>query len=291
MIRKTIGFLGAAVLGAAAFFMPALVSGAAAQERGNEPVKPFAIADGVWWVGASDVAAYLIQSNKGLILIDGGYETTAPQILNNIRRLGFDPKSQVKIILNSHAHFDHAAGIAQLKAETGAKVLVSAEDGKLMARGGKGDFFLGDRYPYTPVKPDGTIRDGQKVKLGERTLTAHLTPGHTRGCTTWTFPVTIQGQVRQALVLCSNSVLPGYRLVGQESYPGIAADYEKSYRFWRTAPCEVFLGSHAQFFRGMEKAKAGQADAFVDPDGCRGYFERGYTAFKAELSKQQATAR
>ncbi len=291
MIRKAFGTLGAAVLWTAAFFMPTVVSGAAAQERGNEPVKPFAIADGVWWVGASDVAAYLVQSNKGLILIDGGYETTAPQILDNIRRLGFDPKSQVKIILNSHAHFDHAAGIAQLKAETGAKVLVSGEDGKLMARGGKGDFFLGDRYPYTPVKPDGVIRDGQKVKLGERTLTARLTPGHTRGCTTWTFPVTVAGQERQAMILCSNSVLPGYRLVGEESYPGIADDYEKSYRFWRSAPCEVFLGSHAQFFRAAEKAKSGKADAFVDPEGCRAYFEKGYAAFRAELARQQAAAR
>lgn len=284
MIRKTFGILGAAVLGAAAFFMPA-----AAQERGNEPVKPFEIAQGLWWVGASDVASYLIQTNKGLVLIDGGYESTAPRILNNIRRLGFDPK-QVKIILNSHAHLDHAGGIAALKAATGAKVLVSAEDGKLMARGGKGDFFLGDRYPYPALKPDGTIRDGQKVKLGERTLTARLTPGHTRGCTTWTFPVTIAGQVRQAMILCSNSVLPGYRLAGQESYPGIAADYEKSYRFWRSAPCEVFLGSHAQFFRAHEKAAKGP-EAFVDPAGCRAYFEKGYAAFKAELSKQQAAGR
>ncbi|MGA0607807.1 subclass B3 metallo-beta-lactamase [Phenylobacterium sp. VNQ135] len=264
---------------------------AAAQDRGNEPVKPFAVADGVWWVGASDVASYLIQTNKGLILIDGGYESTAPQILNNIRRLGFDPKSQVKIILNSHAHIDHAGGIAALKAATGAKVLVSAEDGKLMARGGKGDFFLGDRYGYPPVKPDGTIRDGQKVKLGDRTLTAHITPGHTRGCTTWTFPVTVSGQARQALVLCSNTVLPGYTLAGQESYPGIAADYEKSYRFWRAAPCDVFLASHAQFFRAAEKAKSGKADAFVDPEGCRTFFERGYAGFKAELGKQQAAAR
>ncbi|WP_309090584.1 subclass B3 metallo-beta-lactamase [Phenylobacterium sp.] len=263
---------------------------AAAQEAGNQPVKPFQIADGVWWVGASDVASYLIQSNKGLILIDGGYESTAPQILNNIRRLGFDPK-QVKIILNSHAHLDHAGGIAALKAATGAKVLVSAEDGKLMARGGKGDFFLGDRYAYPPLKPDGSLRDGQKVKLGERTLTARLTPGHTRGCTTWTLPVTIAGQVRQAMILCSNSVLPGYRLTGQESYPGIAADYEKSYRFWRSAPCDVFLASHAQFFRAAEKAKSGEADAFVDPEGCKAFFERGYAAFRAELAKQQAAQR
>lgn len=288
MIRKTIGIMGAAVLGAAAFLMPA-----AAQEPekpGNDPSRPFEIGQGLWWVGASDVASYLIQTNKGLILIDGGYDTTAPQILNNIRRLGFDPR-QVKIILNSHAHLDHAGGIAALKAATGAKVLVSAEDGKLMARGGKGDFYLGDRYAYPPVKPDGTVRDGQKVRLGEVTLTARLTPGHTRGCTTWTFPVTVAGQVRQAMILCSNSVLPGYRLVGEESYPGIAADYEKSYRVWRTAPCEVFLGSHAQFFRAAEKAKSGKADAFVDPQGCKTYFDKGYAAFQTELAKQKAAPR
>ena len=288
MIRKTIGILGAAVLGTAALFMPALAQEPA--KPGNEPTRPFEIAQGFWWVGASDVASYLIQTNKGLILIDGGYDTTAPQILNNIRRLGFDPK-QVKIILNSHAHLDHAGGIAALKAATGAKVLVSAEDGKLMARGGKGDFFLGDRYAYPPVKPDGTVRDGQKVKLGEVALTARLTPGHTRGCTTWTFPVTVAGQVRQAMILCSNSVLPGYRLAGQESYPGIAGDYEKSYRVWRTAPCEVFLGSHAQFFRAAEKAKSGSADAFVDPQGCKAYFDKGYAAFQAELAKQKAALR
>lgn len=287
MIGKTFGILGAAVLGAAAFFMPAAAQ--TPPQPGNQPMAPVEIAQGFWWVGASDVGAYLIQTNKGLILIDGGYDTTAPQILHNIRRLGFDP-TQVKIILNSHAHLDHAGGIAALKAATGAKVLVSAEDGKLMARGGKADFFLGDRYAYPPVKPDARVRDGQKVKLGEVTLTARLTPGHTRGCTTWTLPVNVAGQVRQAMILCSNSVLPGYKLVGEESYPGIADDYEKSYRFWRNAPCEVFLGSHAQFFRLHEKRAKGP-EAFVDPQGCRAYFEKGYAAFKAELARQQAAAR
>jgi Zn-dependent hydrolases, including glyoxylases len=294
------GYLGAAVLWAAALVVPGAAQaqiqaqtqaqgqGQAADARpDNQPVKPFAIADGFWWVGASDVAAYLLQTNKGLILIDGGYETTAPQILDNIRRLGFDPKSQVKIILNTHAHLDHAGGLAALKAATGAKVLASGEDGKLMARGGKGDFFLGDRAAYPPVKPDGTVRDGQKVKLGERTLTAHITPGHTRGCTTWTFPVTVDGQPRQAMILCSNTILPGYRLTGEESYPGIAADYEKSYRAWRAMPCDIFLGSHGRFFGMAEKAKSGKPDAFVDPEGCRAYFEKGYAAFQAELARQK----
>ena len=288
-LRKTI--LGAVVLAAAAFSLSA-----SAQQRGNEPMPPVKVAEGVWWVGASDVASILIQSNKGLILIDGGYESTAPQILTNIRRLGFDPK-QVKILLNTHGHLDHAGGLAQLKAATGAKLLVSSADGGLMRRGGKGDFGLGDSAPYPAVKPDGGLRDGQKVKLGERTLTAHITAGHTRGCTTWTFPVqSSEGgtlMTRQALVLCSNSVLPMYKLAGEESYPGIAADYEKSYRFWRGAPCEVFLASHGSFFGLPAKRQkvSSSANPFVDPAGCKAYFDRAYAGFQAELKKQQAAAR
>jgi metallo-beta-lactamase class B len=287
-IRSVI--LGAVVLAAAAFSLSA-----SAQQRGNEPMPPVKVAEGVWWVGASDIASILIQTNKGLILIDGGYDTTAPQILTNIRRVGFDPK-QVKILLNTHGHLDHAGGLAQLKAATGAKLLVSGPDGALMKRGGKGDFGLGDAAAYPPVKPDGAIRDGQKVKLGERTLTAHITPGHTRGCTTWTFPAqSSEGGAmvtRQVLVLCSNSVLPMYRLAGAESYPGIAADYEKSYRFWKAAPCEIFLASHGAFFGLPEKRKAigGARNPFVDPAGCRTYFERSHAAFQAELKKQQAAA-
>lgn len=281
------GISGAVALWAAAFAVPAL-----AQDRGNEPVEPFQIAQGLWWVGASDVASYLIQTNRGLILLDGGYESTAPQILANIRRLGFDP-TQVKILLNSHAHIDHAGGLAALKAATGATLYASREDGRLMARGGREDFFLGDRAAYPPVKPDRTLGDGQRVKLGEVTLTAHITAGHTKGCTTWTFPVTVAGQVRQAMILCSNTVLPGYRLAGQESYRGIATDYEKSYRFWRSAPCEVFLASHGQFFGMSEKRKriGAERNPFVDPQGCKAFFDKGYAAFRAELAKQQAAAR
>lgn len=292
MSRKTFGMLGAAVLWAAAFAYPA-----AAQERGAEPVAPFEIAPGLWWVGASDVASYLIQTNRGLILIDGGYESTAPQILHNIRRLGFDPR-QVKILLNTHAHLDHAGGLAALKAATGATLYASAEDAKLMARGGKGDYALGDRYPYPPVKADRILRDGQKVRLGERTLTARLTPGHTKGCTTWTFSMPDGGlsQSRPAMILCSNTVLPGVKLVDNAEYPRIAADFEKSYRFWRSAPCDLFLASHGQFFGMAEKRKAAEGpgalvldgNPFVDPEGCRAFFERGYAAFQAELARQQS---
>ncbi|THD81873.1 MAG: subclass B3 metallo-beta-lactamase [Phenylobacterium sp.] len=269
------------------------ISPAIAAPHDNDPVPPFKIGEGLYYVGASDITSFLFVSKAGMILIDGGYESTAPQILANIRTLGFDPH-RVKVLLSTHGHLDHAGGLAQLKRETGAELYASAEDGALMDRGGKADFGLGDAAAYPPVTPDRGVVDGQKISLGGWTLTAHLTPGHTRGCTTWTFPVTVAGQVRQGLLLCSNSVLPMYRLAGKESYPGIAADYEKSYGFWRSAPCEVFLGSHGIFFNLTAKRQAlaaGKADAFVDPEGCRAWFDKGYAAFHAELARQQAAAK
>lgn len=283
--------LGAVAVAAAALAFPAV-----AAPHDNDPTEPFAIGDGVWYVGASDIASYLFRTEDGLILIDGGYATTAPQILKNIRALGFEPK-QVKILLSTHAHFDHAAGLAQIKRETGAAFYASKLDGDLIARGGHGDFFLkedekfgGDATIFEPVKPDRTLADGQKVTLGGVTLTAHLTPGHTKGCTSWTFPVTVAGKVEQALILCSNTVLPGYRLApGHESYPGIAADFEKSYAFWRAAPCDVFLASHGKFYDMQAKRAAllaGKKDAFVDPAGCKAWFDKGYAGFRAELKKQ-----
>ena len=292
MNRPGFGISGAVAIAAAALAFSAPNSALAAPHD-NDPIEPFAVADGVWYVGASDIASYLFKTRAGLILLDGGYDTTAPQILANIATLGFDPKA-VKILLSTHGHLDHAGGLAQLKRETGATLYASALDGALMTRGGKGDFGLGDRAPYPPVTPDRTLVDGQAVSLGGVTLTAHLTPGHTRGCTTWTAPVTVAGKVRQALILCSNSILPPYRLdAAHESYPGIAADYEKSYAFWRSAPCEVFLASHGIFFDMQAKRAAllaGKTDAFVDPAGCKAWFDKGYAGFKATLASQQAQA-
>lgn len=293
MIGKTVGILGAAVLGAAAFSWPA--AGQEADARAK-PIAPFRIADDLYYVGAADYASYLIVTTAGLILIDGGVESMAPHILANVRALGHEP-SDVKVLLNSHAHVDHAGGLAALKRASGAALYAMPHDAELMARGGKGDFGLGDRMPYPAVTPDHILKDGQKVRLGDKTLTANLTPGHTRGCTTWTFPITdtvgAKRSTRQVLIHCSSTVLPGYRLVGNESYPGIRADFEKSYRFWRTAPCEIFLGSHGQFFRMNEKLQAdrGETNPFYDPQGCRNFYAKAEAAFRAELAKQEAAAR
>jgi metallo-beta-lactamase class B len=287
--RTTYGITGAVAITAAAFSLAASAQ-APRTEAANAPYPPFQIADGLYYVGATDYASYLIVTGDGLIIIDGGDKPTGVQVVANIRTLGFDP-AQVKILLNSHQHFDHAAGLAELKkVAPGAKLYASAKDGAVIEAGGRGDPFLKDpRFFYEPVKVDRILKDKDTVRLGGWTLTANLTPGHTAGCTTWTFPVKVDGRTRQALVHCSNSVLPGYRLVGQQTYPGQREDYEKSYRFWRTAPCEVFLASHGQFFRMKEKRAANAS--FVDPQGCKAYFERAYEGFKAEVARQEDAAK
>ena len=286
MIRHSFGILGTVAFTAAVFVS---APGHAADDAAA-PYKPFRIADQLYYVGANDYSSYLIATKAGLIVIDGGDKPVGPRVVANIEALGFNPKD-IKILLNTHEHFDHAAGLAELKrAAPGAKFYASAADGAIVADGGKGDPFLkGARFEYEPVKPDVIVKDRDKVTLGGMTLTAHITAGHTPGCTTWTFPVTVAGKTRQALDLCSASVLPGYKLGKTETYPGQTKDYEKSFATWKSLPCEVFLGSHGQFFDMHEKrAKldAGQADAFVDPAGCKAFVEKAEAHFRDELKKQ-----
>jgi metallo-beta-lactamase class B len=280
---------GTVALGAAVFVSAPSVQGQTPPAP-NAPYAPFKIGEGLYYDGASDYAAYLIVTKAGLIQIDGGDAATGHQIVGNIRTLGFDP-ANIKVLLNTHQHFDHAAGLAEIKrAAPGAKLYASAADGAVIAAGGKGDPFLkGSRYEYEPVKPDVVLKEGGKVSLGGWTLTAHITGGHTKGCTTWTFPVTVAGKVRQALVHCSSSVLPGYKLGKTETYPGQTADYEHSFATWKSLPCEVFIASHGSFYGLHEKKAAldaGKADAFVDPAGCKAFYARSEAAFRAELKKQ-----
>lgn len=286
MSIRTVGILGAAALAVA------FASGAAAQEpAGHDPYAPFKIGEGLYYVGASDYSSYLIVTKSGLIVIDGGDAPVGLQVVKNIKSLGFDTK-QIKILLNTHQHFDHAAGLAEVKraASPDVKFYASADDGAIVAAGGKGDPLLkGARFEYEPVKPDVIVKDGDTVSLGGWTLTAHITGGHTKGCTTWTFPVTVAGKVRQALDLCSASVLPGYKLGKTETYPGQTADYEHSFAEWKRLPCEVFIASHGSFFDMRAKRialDAGKTDVFVDPQGCRAFVDKAEASFRAELKKQ-----
>jgi metallo-beta-lactamase class B len=254
----------------------------------TEKIEPFRIADRLYWVGSRDLASILIDSGNGLILIDAGMPELAPQVLANIRALGFDPR-QVKILLHSQAHLDHAGGLAAIKAATGAKMLASAADAELLERGGKGDFAWGDDLAYPPVKVDGTVRDGQRISLGKVTLTAHITPGHTKGCTTWTLPVTDRGRSYIAQFNCSASV-PGYKLLATPAYPNMVADYEVTFAKLKRLPCDIFLGAHGSFFdldAKRAKLPTARANPFADPQGCRAYVARTEAAFRAQLARER----
>ena len=255
----------------------------------NQPVEPFRIIGNIYYVGASDIAVFLIASPQGHILLDGGFVETVPQIRANIRKLGFKVED-VKYLLNSQAHFDHAAGLAELKRLTHAQFIASKEDGALIARGGKGDFQFGDKYQFPPVQPDRIIADGESVSLGQTVMTARVTPGHTKGCTTWTTQVEENGRRYDVVFLCSTSA-PGYKLVNNANYPNIVQDYRATFARLKTFPCDVFLGPHAQFFDLAEKRAAlnrnPASNPFVNPQELRRYLARSEAEFENELQRQQ----
>lgn len=261
-----------------------------AEAEWNAPVKPFRIADRLYYVGARDVTSFLIDTGAGLIVLDGGFEATAPQVIANIRTLGFDPKD-VKYLLSSQAHYDHVGGLAEIKRASGAKMIASREDGRLLERGGFGDFHFQGELLFPPVKVDRFIRDGERLKLGEVTLVAHLTPGHTKGCTTWSMPVADKGRTYTAQFNCSMTV-PGYKLLSTPAYPTMVADYEATFAKLKTLPCDIPLAAHGVFFDLTAKraalASGAPTNPFIDPAGCRRQLERSEAAFRKQLAQEKA---
>jgi metallo-beta-lactamase class B len=256
----------------------------------NQPVEPFRIAGNLYYVGASDITSFLITTPKGHILIDGGFEETVPLIRESVKKLGFRLED-VKFLLNNHAHYDHAGGLARLKDLTGARLVVSGGDAPLLAAGGRGDFLFGEKLLFPPVQADRTIQDGETVSLGGVTLTAHLTPGHTMGCTTWTMQVKQGGQTLDVVFTGSVSVNPGVTLAVNSRYPQIATDYARSFQVLKALPCDIFLSSHGSFFdlqKKAERLRRGETPSpFIDPQGYRAYVARMEERFQKQLAAER----
>jgi metallo-beta-lactamase class B len=255
----------------------------------NKPVAPFRIAGNLYYVGAIEITSYLITMPEGHFLIDGGFVETAPQIERNITELGFK-LTDVKFLLNSHAHYDHAGGLAELKKVTEAKFLASEGDAPLLRSGGHGDFRFGDRLTFPPIEPDKIVHDGESIQFDNQIMIAHLTPGHTKGCTTWTTKIRDGNKVYDVVFVGSQSALD-YKFVGQESYPGITNDFEKSFVLLNHLPCDIFLASHGSFFHFVEKHERllrGDANAFIDPDGYKIYLRNSEQDFRNKLTAQKA---
>jgi metallo-beta-lactamase class B len=265
----------------------------AIQDSWTRRTPPFKVIDNIYYVGTEDLASYLITSTAGHVLIDSGVAANAQTILDNIATLGFKA-ADLRLLLTTQAHFDHVAAFAELKKRTGAQIAAAAGDAPVLEDGGKSDFHLGAEYNFPPVVVDRLVKDSEVVKVGTISLTARLTPGHTKGTTTWTMQARdARGQPRQVVFLGSTSVNPGVRLVNNEKYPSIAEDFTKTFAIQKALTCEVFLAAHASMFDAHAKAKAaagGQGDAaFVDPAGCRAAIERSEKAFLAELARQRGS--
>jgi metallo-beta-lactamase class B len=258
----------------------------------TEPFPPHKVAGNIYYVGSKGLAAFLITTPQGHILINSNLLSSVPQIQVSIEKLGFH-LSDVKILLISHAHFDHCAGSAKLKELTGASYMVMDADVPVVESGGKRDFQYGGSkgswYPATKV--DRVLHDGDQVRLGDTVLVAHLTPGHTKGTTTWTMKLSDGGKIREVVIVGSPNVNPGYKLVDNAAYPNIAQDYERTFRVLNALPCDIFLGAHGSYYDMEAKfahLKQGQANPFIDPDGYKSYVADREEAFRAALKKQSA---
>lgn len=257
------------------------------------PIAPFRISDNIYYVGSKDLASYLIVTPAGNILINSSLKESPPLLVDSIRQLGFR-MSDIKILLISHAHFDHDAGSAEILRLTGAKYMVMDGDVPSVESGGAEDFaYPGDRYP--PAKVARVLHDGDDVGLGGTVLTAHKTPGHTRGCTTWTLRTTLNGKPRDVVIVGSWNVNYGFRLVDRPdhpaSYPGIAADYQHSFATLKALHCDIFLGAHGAYFDMLAKldrrTSAADESVWIDPDGYRAAVAEREAAFTRELMRQQ----
>lgn len=261
----------------------------------TNPFPPYRIIGNVYYVGSQGLASYLITTPQGHILINSSLANSVPLIRDSIEKLGFH-FSDVKILLISHAHWDHCAGSAAIKELTGAKYMVMDADAPEIEAGGKGNFQYGDvpTSHYQPAKVDRVLHDGDEVKLGDTILVAHLTPGHTKGTTTWTMKAKEGGKTYDVAIVGSPNVNAGYKLVNNALYPQIASDYERMFRVLKSLPCDVFLGAHGNYY-GMEakfaKMKEGGPNPFIDPDGYKNYVAEKEQAFRAELAKQTAAAK
>ncbi|HET9401814.1 MAG TPA: subclass B3 metallo-beta-lactamase [Candidatus Acidoferrales bacterium] len=259
-----------------------------------EPFPPFRIAGNLYYVGSKGLASYLVVTPQGNILINSDLEANVPLIQASIEKLGFK-FSDTRILLISHAHWDHDAGSALLKEKTGATYMVMDADVPVVESGGKADFQYGNDASenYRATKVDRVLHDGDEVTLGGATLVAHLTPGHTKGCTTWAMKVAEAGKTYDVVIVGSPNVNPGYKLVNNSAYPQIAEDYAKMFRVLKSLSCDIFLGAHGSYFDLEAKyplLKAGAANPFIDPKGYKDYVAEREQAFRAELAKQKASA-
>jgi metallo-beta-lactamase class B len=262
---------------------------AAVTQEWTAPFEPFQLIDNIYYVGTDGIAAYIIKTSQGLILLDTALPESTGMIKANIAKLGFK-LADIKIILNSHAHFDHTGGLAEIKKDTGAQLVAGERDKPLL----EGGYYPGDEknadLAFPPVKVDRAVKEGDKVTLGETTLIAHSMPGHSPGCTSWEMTVKDAGQDRDVLFFCSGTVALN-KLVGHPTHPGIVDDYRSTFAKAKAMKVDVLLGPHPEVY-GMQAKRAqmkdGAPNPFVKPGELQTYVAGLEQDFDKQLAKQTA---
>lgn len=253
---------------------------------GQEPAEPFRIAGNFYYVGTNDVSAFLITGLEGHVVLDSGYPTTAPMIMASIAKLGFDVKD-VKVLINSEPHADHGGGFSVLQQASGAELWASKASAEVLASGGDDPdlalplrplFWIGV-LGYPAARVDHRLKDGETIRVGPIALTAHITSGHTRGCTSWSFPVRDADRVLNVVSACSLLTILGTRYAEQ------GADFERSFRVLRSLPVDIWVTSHARLWGRYRKFVASQtaknpAEPFIDPEGYRAYIDAREEEFR-----------
>jgi len=265
-----------------------------AQENAEwtRPFPPFRIIGNIYWVGSYDLSTYLITTPQGNILINTGVGDTAQQIKKSVEQLGFK-LSDTRILTATHGHYDHVAGMAELKRLTGARLVVSEPDRPLFETGGKADFRFGNTpgAQFEPARVDSTFRDGESITLGGTTLVAHLHAGHTKGATSFTTDVQEGGKTYRVIIANMGSINPGVKMSGMPGYPNIAQDYAKTFLAQKDMKIDVWLASHASQFRMHDKYKPGDQydpQRFVDPQGYLAAVQKLEKTYLDQVAKERS---
>jgi metallo-beta-lactamase class B len=276
---------------AIAMFAAAICAMAEPNPDWTRPFPAHRIVGNLNYVGTYDLACFLIATPQGNILINTGVDGSVPLIRSSVESLGFK-FTDTRILLTTQAHYDHVAGMAEMKRLTGAKFLATDGDAPVLEDGGKSDpLFTAPEYRFAPVKVDGRIKDGQTISLGGTELTAYSHPGHTRGSVSYGLTITENGRVYRVLIANIGSINPGTVLIGNRNYPRISDDYARTFREQKKLQCDIFLASHASQYKLHDKWKPGQAyspETFVDPMGYKAAVDAAEAAYMAWLAKEQS---
>lgn len=264
-----------------------------AVESWDQPEEPVRILGPIYFVGTKGLGVYLFTTSEGHILMNTGMPSSGPMIEESIRKLGFKP-DDIKLMINSHAHIDHAGAFAYFKERYGAQMSVMRDDVAAMESGDKGDFAYGNELVFPPVKVDRILRDGDTIKIGEVLLSAHHTPGHTRGATTWVTHIMVDGKTYVVVFPDGAGFNSGYRLAKDPSYPGIADDYRRTHHFLEMLTPDIWLAQHNEYYDlegKRERAKTEGVDAWIDPEGYRRFIAGKKRAFEDQVDAEMGVTK